>query len=93
MEQYQLFIDGNWTDADEKLDVLDKYSQEVYAQVAKADKGTVDKAITSAARAFEQEKLSPFERYLILNKASQLIIEQKEQLAMIITSRKTFKTS
>ncbi|WP_163580613.1 aldehyde dehydrogenase family protein [Gracilibacillus saliphilus] len=85
MQQFQLFIDGKWVDTNEGQDVVDKYSQEVYARVAKADEEAVDKAITSAAKAFEQEKLSPYERYQILHKASQLIADQKEELAMIIT--------
>ncbi|WP_058308333.1 aldehyde dehydrogenase family protein [Gracilibacillus massiliensis] len=85
MNQYKLFIDGKWMDSNESLEVLDKYSQEVYAQVAKADEEVVDKAISSASSAFEQHKLSPFERYQILHKASQLITEQKEELANIIT--------
>ncbi len=85
MQQFQLFIDGKWIDTNETLDVLDKYSQEVYARVAKADEESVDQAITSASKAFEREKLSPFERYQILHKASQLISDQKEELAMIIT--------
>ncbi|WP_208589735.1 aldehyde dehydrogenase family protein [Gracilibacillus suaedae] len=85
MQQFQLFIDGKWIGTNETLDVLDKYSQEVYASVSKADEEAVDKAITSASKAFEQEKLSPYERYQILHKASQLIVDQKEELAMIIT--------
>ncbi|MGN8644741.1 aldehyde dehydrogenase family protein [Gracilibacillus sp. HCP3S3_G5_1] len=85
MQKFQLFIDGKWLDTNQTLDVVDKYTQEVYARVAKADEETVDKAITSAAKAFEQEKLSPYERYQILHKASQLIADQKEELAMIIT--------
>ncbi|MFD2658126.1 aldehyde dehydrogenase family protein [Gracilibacillus thailandensis] len=85
MQKFQLFIDGKWLDTNESLDVLDKYSQEVYARVAKADEEMVDKAITSAAKAFEQEKLSPYERYQVLDKASQLIADEKEELAMIIT--------
>ncbi|MGP4038406.1 aldehyde dehydrogenase family protein [Gracilibacillus sp. D59] len=85
MQQFQLFIDGKWVDTNETLDVLDKYSQEVYARVAKADEDTVDQAIDSASKAFEREQLSPYERYQILHKASILISEKKEELAMVIT--------
>ncbi|SHM50318.1 aldehyde dehydrogenase family protein [Gracilibacillus kekensis] len=85
MNNYKLFIDGNWINSNGSLEVLDKYSQEVYAQVAKANEETVDQAISGAWHAFERDKLSPFERYQILHKASQLIIEQKDELANIIT--------
>ncbi|GAB2553265.1 aldehyde dehydrogenase family protein [Gracilibacillus alcaliphilus] len=85
MQHYQLFIDGTWADAKEKIEVLDKYSQQVYATVAKADEELVDRAITSAAKAFKEKQLSPFERYEILFKASELIKEQKDDLAMLIT--------
>ncbi|GAE93376.1 aldehyde dehydrogenase [Gracilibacillus boraciitolerans JCM 21714] len=85
MKQFKIFVDGNWIDTEDKLEVLDKYSQEVYAEVAKADEQTVDKAISSASSAFEREKLSPAKRYQILHKASQLIAERKDELAMLIT--------
>lgn len=85
MERYQLFIDGKWTDTNETIDVLNKYTQEVYAKVAKADEHTVDQAVAGAEKAFKQSELSPFERYEILNKASHLITEKKEELANLLT--------
>ncbi|WP_130859632.1 aldehyde dehydrogenase family protein [Gracilibacillus phocaeensis] len=85
MKHFQLFIDGEWTDSSETIDVLDKYTQTLYATVVKADEQLVDKAIASATKAFSEQQLTPFERYQILHKASTLISEQKDELAMIIT--------
>ncbi|MFC4403098.1 aldehyde dehydrogenase family protein [Gracilibacillus xinjiangensis] len=84
MESYSLYIDGKWRKTEDTLDVLNKYSQTVFASVSKASEQDVDDAISSASRAFRQNKLSPYERYTILHKTSQLLLDNQEDLAMII---------
>ncbi|WP_371069821.1 aldehyde dehydrogenase family protein [Sediminibacillus sp. JSM 1682029] len=84
-EQYKLFINGQWVETDETLDVLDKYSQKTYATVYKAGEEQVDQAISSAESAFHNHPLSPYQRYEILKKVSELLADNKEELAQTIT--------
>lgn len=81
---FNLYINGKWVSTDEKLDVLNKYTQEVYAQVSKAGEQEVDQAITHAEQAYKTKQLSPYKRYEILSKAKELLQSRKEEFAKSI---------
>ncbi|UFU00387.1 aldehyde dehydrogenase family protein [Radiobacillus kanasensis] len=81
-QHYKLYINGQWIDTNETVDVLDKYSQDVYATVAKAGEAEVDKAISSAEIAFQTTQLSAYKRYEILKRVSELMLEQQDELAL-----------
>lgn len=85
-QKYNLFINGKWVETNEKIDVLDKYDGKVYSQVSKADKKEVDEAIKSAQNAFRKNEMSPYDRYKILLKVSELLQARKEELAKGITA-------
>ena len=57
-EQFDLFINGKWLSTEEKVEVLNKYSQSIYATVSKAGEKEVDLAIESA-RAVRATTYSP----------------------------------
>ncbi|ASK60927.1 aldehyde dehydrogenase [Virgibacillus phasianinus] len=80
-EQFDLFINGNWVSADETIEVLNKYTQDIYATVSKAGEKEVDQAIDSAEKAYKSTKLSAYERYKILKQVSELLQENKEEFA------------
>ncbi|MDL4840414.1 aldehyde dehydrogenase family protein [Aquibacillus rhizosphaerae] len=84
-KQYPLYINGNWIETTEKLEVIDKYTQDTYASVYKAGEKEVDQAITSARVAYKKEQLSPYRRFEILKRVSELLMERKEELALVIT--------
>ncbi|WP_053217082.1 aldehyde dehydrogenase family protein [Virgibacillus senegalensis] len=84
-EQFKLFIDGQWVETSETQDVIDKYTQKTYATVFTAGEKQVDQAISSAEAAFRYNQLSPYERYEILKKVSELLVENKEELAQTIS--------
>ncbi|RCW77162.1 aldehyde dehydrogenase family protein [Saliterribacillus persicus] len=86
MEKYHSYINGNWIENDDKLEVLNKYTQEVYATVSKANESLVDEAITEAGKAFKEKALTPYERYEVLKRASEIMLENKEELALLITT-------
>ncbi len=75
---FDLYINGKWVSTKEKMDVLNKYTQEIYARVSKAGEHEVDQAIESAEKAYKTKQLSPYERYKILIKAKELLQAQKE---------------
>ncbi|WP_277673826.1 aldehyde dehydrogenase family protein [Piscibacillus halophilus] len=85
METYGLFINGKWQKTNEVKDVIDKANQEVYAKVSKAEEKDVKSAVDAAEEAFRKELTTPYERYEILMKVSNLLKENKEKLAQNMT--------
>ncbi|KHE72226.1 aldehyde dehydrogenase family protein [Halobacillus sp. BBL2006] len=85
VKSYQLFINGEWVTTEDQLDVLNKYTQETYVRVAKASEKEVDQAVEAAQRAFKSNPLSAYQRYEILKRVSELLQENKEELAKNIT--------
>ncbi|WP_186579334.1 aldehyde dehydrogenase family protein [Aquibacillus kalidii] len=83
--EYKLYIGGEWISTSESIQVLDKYSQDVYATVAKAGEQEVEQAISSAEKAYKNSKISPYQRFEILKKVSELMIDRKQELAKVIT--------
>ncbi|MGR7911428.1 aldehyde dehydrogenase family protein [Lysinibacillus capsici] len=73
------------------VNVLNKFNNEVIAEVSYLDKETVDLAIDVALETFKKDTLSKYDRYTILRKASDLIQERKEELAQDL-SREVGKT-
>ncbi|MBH0228627.1 aldehyde dehydrogenase family protein [Halobacillus yeomjeoni] len=85
VKSYKLYIGGNWVDTDEQVDVLNKYTQETYAKVAKASESEVDQAIDAAHKAYKSNAMTPYDRYEILLRVSELLKQNKEDLAENIT--------
>nr|WP_163529435.1 aldehyde dehydrogenase family protein [Halobacillus ihumii] len=84
LKQYKLYIDGQWTGTNESIDVANKYTQDTFAQVAKASEKEVNEAISAAERAYKGEPLAPYKRYQILKRVSELLQENKEEFAQTI---------
>jgi len=84
MNHYRLFIDGQWIDTPAKKDVINKYTLQPFATVAQADESLVAQAVKAARKTFNSIKLSPYQRYEILTKASQLIVANKDMLGVTI---------
>lgn len=92
-ENYALYINGQWLETKNKLDVVDKFTGEVFATVAASSRTEVDAAIASATETFKSGPLSPYQRYKILAKASALMVEKIDELALTISREggKVFK--
>lgn len=80
-KQYKLFINGEWVETENRLEVENKYTKEVYAVVSKAGEKEVDQAITAASSAFKRTEIAPYERFQILKRVSELLVERKEEIA------------
>lgn len=78
------YINGEDIHTGETLTVFNKHNGEPVAKVYIADKEVVDAAITNAAETFKKHKLSPTERYQVIVKVTELMAEQKEELARIL---------
>src|SRR5216683_7353086 len=88
--RYQLFIDGQFVDAEsgKTFKSPNPATGETFAEVAEADKADIDKAVTAARRAFEGKwsKISARDRGRMLYKLSQLIEENSTELAALETA-------
>src|SRR6478609_8424563 len=89
-QKYQLFIDGQWVDAESgrTFTTPNPATGEALAEVAEADKADIDKAVKAARRAFEGKwsKLSARDRGRLLYKLSQLLEQHAAQLAQLETA-------
>ncbi len=83
--QEPLFLDGEWIETGEWLEVRSPYSGDLIARVAKAGADEARRAIDAAERAM-QDPLPAWQRADILERASKLIEERNEELGRSISS-------
>jgi len=85
----KLFIGGEWREASDgaTVDVLDPATGDVLTSVSSA---TVDDALAAAAAAsgalIEWRRTAPRARSIILRRAFELMVERKEQIALLISA-------
>ena len=83
--QERLYLDGEWVETGEWLEVRSPYSGEVVATVAKAGKEQARRAVDAAARVM-REPLPPWRRADLLDRISQIIGERNEEIAQAISA-------
>ena len=87
--RYQLFIDGQFVDAEsgKTFNSPNPATGETFAEVAEADKADIDKAVAAARKAFEGKwsKISARDRGRMIYKLSQLIEAHAAELAELET--------
>ena len=82
-----MYIDGEWASAEESVDVIDPSTEQVFAKVPKGTREDVKRALDAAHDAQGKwEDLSPLERSKYMLKIAGLIRENKEKLALILTT-------
>ena len=88
--KYQLFIDGQWVDAEsgKTFTTPNPATGQTLAEVAEADKADIDKAVAAARRAYEGKwsKMSARDRGRLMYKLAQLIEEKSAELAALETA-------
>jgi aldehyde dehydrogenase (NAD+) len=88
LNSYQLFINGEWIDADsgDTFDDYNPYTAERYALVAKADLADVDKAMKAAFDARQTWSTTPpAERSKILSKAAEILEQKMLEFSQVLT--------
>ncbi len=86
MKHYRTLIGGEWVDSAKKLEVKNKYNNEVFADVPVADEKETQRAIDIAEEAFKTFRKCPAHKKAeILEKTSDLILARKEEIAEIIS--------
>ncbi len=82
---HRLLVGGKWVTDKETMPVLDKYTGETIGVVPVASKGTTDKALAAAHATFpEYSRMPAHRRFRILEKASQLLAKNQEEIAATI---------
>src|SRR3989440_7141714 len=88
--KYQLFIDGQWVDAEsgKTFTTPNPATGQTLAEVAEADKADIDKAVNAARRAYEGKwsRMSARDRGRLIYKLSQLIEQNAKELAALETA-------
>jgi acyl-CoA reductase-like NAD-dependent aldehyde dehydrogenase len=80
IQNYRLYINGQWVETEETIPVTHKYTGEVIATVAKAQRQHVEAAVTHALEVFRNSKLTPYQRYEILLRAAEIAERRREEL-------------
>src|SRR5437868_4459967 len=88
--KYQLFIDGQWVDAEsgKTFETPNPATGQTLAEVAEADRADIDKAVAAARRAFEGKwsRMSARDRGKLLYKLAELIEARAKELAALETA-------
>ena len=93
IEKCLLFINGEWVSGVDEFPLTNKFTGERLAEVAIASRDQVNDAVAAAGHAFRTEVLSPYERYKILQRASSLVDERRDELVQIIIAESGFTYS
>ena len=89
MQEYKLFIDGEWVDSStgETFDDINPASLELIARLQKASEDDVSRAVESAGKAYEGWSSMPAPRRAkILFRAARMLEERKEELSRLMTT-------
>ncbi|MFJ9498038.1 aldehyde dehydrogenase family protein [Brevibacillus centrosporus] len=81
-KSYDLYIGGEWVKTDSYIPVYHKYTGKCIAQIAKAEQHHVSDAVEKASKTFKQDSLTPFQRYKILLKASELMEARRDEMEL-----------
>jgi acyl-CoA reductase-like NAD-dependent aldehyde dehydrogenase len=84
-----LLIDGKWEPAGTGLEVLDKYTRQPFAVVARAAPADVDRAVASAASA-ARKPLAPARRQAILGEAAGLLEARADEICALYVAETGF---
>jgi aldehyde dehydrogenase (NAD+) len=90
METLKIYINGEWIEgtSGEHFVDIDPGTKEELAYITRGKKEDIDKAVKAAKTAFESDEwraILPADRGRIMLRISQLLIEQKEELARLET--------
>ena len=81
----KMYLGGQWVSRDSVQEVLNPFDGSVVDTVPKGTTKDVEAAVISAERGFaEMKKLTAFDRYTVLMKAVDLIVERKWSICSLI---------
>ncbi|MBC8352945.1 MAG: aldehyde dehydrogenase family protein [Planctomycetes bacterium] len=82
----KMFINGEWVDRDQKIEVLNPFDRSLVATVPSATIDDVKSAIAGAVKGAEIMRNMPaYDRFRILRRAADLMVERQEDLGLTIS--------
>jgi len=82
----KMYIGGKWVSTSEQIEVINPFDNSIIDTVPKATPENISEAISSAVRGkSDMAQLSGYDRYTILSKAANLLLERKEDLGKTIS--------
>jgi acyl-CoA reductase-like NAD-dependent aldehyde dehydrogenase len=87
--EYQLFVDGSWSDADSSIEVINPATEDVIGSVAQATTKDATRAIEAARRAFDEGPWAytkPAERAAVLIKMAEILEARAAELHELIVA-------
>jgi acyl-CoA reductase-like NAD-dependent aldehyde dehydrogenase len=85
--EYRLLVGGKWVEGKDKIEIKNKYNNEVIGTVPLTDKSLYEKAIKSVQEGFSLiSNLPAYKRSGILEKTSQLIEKNQEEISRLIAA-------
>jgi len=83
-QNLSLYINGENVETEKYLPVFHKFTGEKIAEISKAERQDVTRAVSSAEDVFKNNPLTPYRRYEILLKASELMKEDRESFEQLL---------
>lgn len=90
MRQARLFMAGDWCDGDSVEPLPDKYSGETVAEVHYPSRPQTEAALAALADAQARIRWTPYERYQVLARASELLAERADEAAKTVVTDSGF---
>ncbi len=82
----KMFLAGDWHDRPDRIEVLNPFDGSLVDTVPRATAEDVETALTAAVMgAAAMRELSAYQRYQILHRASELMVQRQQQLGRIIS--------
>ena len=82
----KMFINGEWADRDQKIEVLNPFDRSVVDTVPKASSADVETALAGATAGAEiMRKMPAYDRFRILRRAADLMVERQTELGRTIS--------
>ncbi len=82
----KMFIQGQWVDSDEQIEVRNPFSGDVIDVVPKATPDQLEAALAGAVEGARlMRELPGYERFQILQRAAKLMVERQDELGRVIS--------
>jgi acyl-CoA reductase-like NAD-dependent aldehyde dehydrogenase len=86
-KEFRLLVGGKWVEGKDKIEIKNKYNNEVIGTIPLTDKSLYEKAIKSAQEGFLAiSSLPVYKRSEILEKTSKLIEKNQEEISKLIAA-------
>jgi acyl-CoA reductase-like NAD-dependent aldehyde dehydrogenase len=84
MKQARLFVDGQWTDGQATHELVDKFDGKPLGTVSEAATEQVTHALQALQRAVTTTSFAHYDRFLVLSRASTLLLEREQDFVNTI---------